>query len=178
MAKIGKKPLPIPDKVKVTLGTNEILVEGPKGKLTQPYLPGIQISIKDSVALVQAEEGHERALPNQGLMRGLLGQMIIGVTQGFKKELELQGVGIRAAVKGTTLELSLGFSHIIKFPIKQGIAIKAIKPTQLVIEGINKVQVGETAAQIRSYYPPEPYKGKGIRYKDEYVRRKQGKAVG
>ena len=178
MAKIGKKPVKIPEKVKVNVGPGGLTVEGPKGKLSVPIPEGIKVSIKGAEARVETDPELPQGLAYQGLVRGLLLGMLAGVTEGFKKELELQGVGLRAAVKGQNLELSLGFSHPVVFPIGEGLTIKAQKPTRIVVEGIDKVKVGEAAARIRAFYPPEPYKGKGIRYKGEQVRRKQGKAVG
>jgi len=177
MAKIGKKPVKVPEKVKIAIGPEGLVVEGPKGKLVRDIPAGVKINIKGAEARVEVAPELENGVAFQGLVRGILSEMLVGVTEGYKRELELQGVGFRAAVKGTNLELSLGFSHPVVFPIEKDIKVKAAKPTQLVLEGIDKIKIGRVAARIRQFYPPEPYKGKGIRYKGEQVRRKQGKAV-
>ncbi|MBI2871540.1 MAG: 50S ribosomal protein L6 [Candidatus Omnitrophica bacterium] len=178
MAKIGKKPLAIPDKVKVSTGPEGLVVEGPKGRLVRALPKGVQATVKDSQVTVGVEPGHPQGAVYQGLVRGLLQQMLVGVTQGYTRALELEGVGFRASVKGQSLEIALGFSHPVIFPIEKGLVIKTPKPNSILIEGIDKGQVGQAAARIRSFYPPEPYKGKGVHYAGEQIRRKQGKAVG
>ncbi len=168
----------IPDKVKVNIGADgAVNVEGPKGKLSWTLPREIKASVADNRVSVmrEAETRSVRAL--HGLSRSLVHNMVQGVSQGFTKQLEVQGVGFKAAVQGSKLNLSLGFSHPILFPIPAGIKITVTDSTKITIEGIDKKVVGQVAADIRRYYPPEPYKGKGVRYVDEMVRRKEGKTV-
>lgn len=158
-------------------GETELTVEGPKGKLEWSIPQGLSLEQEDgSVTVARASE--ERAIrAMHGTARSLIANMIEGVSNGFIKELEIQGVGFRAAVKGKDLDLSLGFSHPVLHPIPDGLTVTVEDNTKIKVEGIDKQLVGQFAADVRSYYPPEPYKGKGVRYKDEYVRRKQGKSV-
>ena len=181
MSRVGKKPVQIIKGVKVAVSGTTVSVEGPKGKLSQEIHPSIKVEIKgDQVILTSHDEGD--SLKNvdaiYGLSRTLVNNMVIGVTNGYQKELEIQGVGFRAQVSGKKLVMQLGFSHPVEFPIPDGIVIEAPKPTQLIVKGIDKQKVGQVSAEIRDVYPPEPYKGKGIRYVGEYVRKKVGKAVG
>ncbi|MEP7078006.1 MAG: 50S ribosomal protein L6 [Chthoniobacterales bacterium] len=178
MSRIGNKAVEIPDKVKVNIGNDgAVAVEGPKGKLNWTLPRSIKASVKDNnVSLVRdAETRSVKAL--HGLSRSLVHNMVQGVSQGFTKDLIIEGVGFKAAVQGQTLNLSLGFSHPILFPIPKDIKITVVENTKISIAGIDKKVVGQVAADIRRYYPPEPYKGKGVRYAGEQVRRKEGKTV-
>lgn len=177
MSRIGKKPVQIKKDVKVEIDGSNILVEGPKGKLSFKMHHRMKVEVKDSFLIIKRPSDSKMDKSLHGLTRSLVANMINGVTDGFEKELEIQGVGFRAQVQGRQVNLQLGFSHPINFDIPQGITVETPKPTQIIIKGIDKAKVGETAAEIRSFYKPEPYKGKGIRYKGEYVRRKAGKAV-
>ena len=178
MSRIGNKAVEIPDKVKVNIGNDgAVAVEGPKGKLQWTLPREIKASVKDNrVSLVRdAETRGVKAL--HGLSRSLVHNMVQGVSEGFSKSLEIEGVGFKAAVQGSTLNLALGKSHPILFPIPKEIKIVVTENTKLTINGIDKKLVGQVAADIRRYYPPEPYKGKGVRYAGEVVRRKEGKTV-
>ena len=178
MSRIGKTPITLPDKVKVSVvDGNRVAVEGPKGKLSWELPKGITISTEGSVITVSRanEERQVRAL--HGLSRALINNMVTGVSNGFRRDLEIQGVGFRAAVKGDKLDLSVGYSHPVLFQIPNEIKVAVTDNNKISIEGIDKHLVGQVAADIRAYYPPEPYKGKGIRYSDEVVRRKEGKTV-
>jgi large subunit ribosomal protein L6 len=178
MSRVGKKPILIPKNVKVSVTGNTVLVEGPKGKLTLEAHPKMTVEAKADQVLVSRHSDEKTDMALHGLTRTLINNMVVGTTTGYQKELEIQGVGFRAQVSGKKLVLQLGFSHPVEFHIPEGIVIEAPKPTQVVIKGIDKQKVGETAAEIRAIFPPEPYKGKGIRYVGEYVRKKVGKAVG
>jgi len=178
MSRIGNKPVEIPDKVKVNIADDgAVAVEGPKGKLNWNLPRNIKGSVKDNrVSLIRgAETRSVKAL--HGLSRSLVHNMVQGVSEGFTKQLEIEGVGFKAAVQGQNLNLSLGFSHPILFPIPKEIKITVAENTKLTIQGIDKKLVGQVAADIRRYYPPEPYKGKGVRYAGEQIRRKEGKTV-
>jgi large subunit ribosomal protein L6 len=178
MSRIGNKPVEIPDKVKVNIGDDgAVAVEGPKGKLNWNLPRNIKGSVKDNrVSIVRdAETRSVKAL--HGLSRSLVHNMVQGVSEGFTKQLEIEGVGFKAAVQGQNLNLSLGFSHPILFPIPKEIKITVAENTKVTIQGIDKKLVGQVAADIRRFYPPEPYKGKGVRYAGEQVRRKEGKTV-
>jgi large subunit ribosomal protein L6 len=180
MSRVGKKPIQIVKGVKANVNGNTVLVEGPKGKLSQDFPASIKVEVSGE-QIVVSPRGDEKAKnigALHGLTRSLINNMIVGVTNGYQKELEIQGVGFRAQVSGKKLVMQLGFSHPVEFHIPEGIVIEAPKPTQVIIKGIDKHKVGQTAAEIRDIYPPEPYKGKGIRYLGEYVRKKVGKAVG
>ncbi|MBN2097237.1 MAG: 50S ribosomal protein L6 [Candidatus Omnitrophica bacterium] len=162
---------------KIELNSGLITVQGPKGKLQMSIHPRIKVELKDSKIIVTRSTDSKQDKSLHGLMRNLIFNMVHGVTEGFSKELEIRGLGFRAQVSAKTLDLQLGFSHPINFLIPEGITIETPKPTQIIVKGINKEQVGKAAAKIRSFYKPEPYKGKGIRYLGEYVRHKVGKAV-
>ena len=177
MSRIGKKPVQIPDKVKARVEEGRIFVEGPKGKMDWAFPKNIALKVEGSKIFVERLNDDVRASSMHGLSRTYVTNMTKGVNEGFVKELELQGVGYRAQTQGKSLNLQLGFSHAILYPIPEGITIKTPKPNQIIVEGIDKAKVGEVAAEIRDYLKPEPYKGKGIRYKGEYVRKKAGKAV-
>jgi large subunit ribosomal protein L6 len=176
MSRIGKKPLTIPKDVKVEAKDGAVSVEGPKGKLMRPLSGRINIEIEDNRIFVKrlTDVKSDKAL--HGLYRALINNMIKGVTEGYSKELEVIGVGFKAQAQGNNLNLQLSFSHPVNFPIPEGIKIETPKPNQIVIKGIDKERVGAVAAEIRGILPPEPYKGKGIRYVGEYVRKKVGKA--
>jgi len=178
MSRIGNKAVEIPDKVKVNVGDGRrVSVEGPKGKLQWTLPREITASVQDNrVSLVrEAETRSAKAL--HGLSRSLVYNMVQGVSEGFTKRLEIEGVGFRAAVQGSNLNLSLGFSHPVAFPIPKDIKITVADNTKITIEGVDKKLVGQVAADIRGFYPPEPYKGKGVRYAGEQIRRKVGKTV-
>jgi large subunit ribosomal protein L6 len=177
MSRIGKQPIEIPSGVTVDVADAVVTVKGPNGTLLQKVVPEMKISIADGVVTVErpSEEREHRAL--HGLTRSLIANMVEGVTKGFEKRLEIQGVGYRAALKGKDIELQLGFSHPVDFPAPDGIEFEVPAPTRITIRGIDKQLVGETAARIRRIRKPEPYKGKGIRYEGEYVRKKAGKAA-
>jgi large subunit ribosomal protein L6 len=167
--------VPVPDAVTVTLAPGNIAVKGPKGELTQTYSQEMKVSQEDGTILVArpTDRGEHRAL--HGLTRSLIANMVEGVTDGFEKRLEIQGVGYRAALKGKNLELALGFSHPVSIEAPDGIEFEVPQPTEIIVRGIDKQLVGQVAADIRKRRPPEPYKGKGIRYRDEQVLRKVGK---
>jgi large subunit ribosomal protein L6 len=175
MSRIGKKPIEVPAGVLVSVDPGRVTVSGPKGELRQVVPTRIGITQEEGTILVTrpTERGEDRAL--HGLTRSLIANMVEGVTQGFEKRLEIQGVGYRAAMSGTDLELQVGYSHPVKIKPREGISFEVPVPTQVVVRGIDKQVVGQTAAEIRKVRPPEPYKGKGIRYEGEFVRRKVGK---
>jgi large subunit ribosomal protein L6 len=178
MSRIGKKEIPLPDKVKVNVaGNGAITVEGPKGKLEWTLPKGVvaQVDEKTVTFTIEGESRSSKAM--HGLSRALVNNMVTGVSQGFKRDLEIQGVGFKAAVQGKQLNLSIGKSHPVLFDIPESLKITVAENTKISIEGIDKQIVGQAAANIRAYYPPEPYKGKGIRYAGEQVRRKEGKTV-
>lgn len=175
MSRIGKKPIDIPEGVEVTIEPGSVRVKGPRGELAQTVSREMAIEKEDGTIVVKrpTDRGEHRAL--HGLTRSLIANMVLGVTEGFEKRLEIQGVGYRAQLKGKALELAVGYSHPVSIPAPEGIEIEVPMPTQIVVKGIDKQAVGEIAAQIRKTRPPEPYKGKGIRYAGEYVARKVGK---
>lgn len=177
MSRIGKMPVVVPSGVKINIKDSSVYVEGPLGKLDQFVKPEVKVELKDGNVLVtrQNDSSYEKAL--HGLYQRLINNMVIGVTKGYEKNLEIQGVGFKAKVDGKNLILQLGFSHPIKHSIPEGIKIAVADNTKINVKGADKQLVGEVAAEIRRYYPPEPYKGKGVRYVGEYVRRKAGKAV-
>jgi len=176
MSRIGRKPVAIPAGVKVEVKDSCVYVEGPKGKLSRPFSGRISIEVKDNQVVFNraGDSKVERCL--HGLYRALVNNMVKGVTDGYLKELEIIGTGFKAAVQGNKLVMQVGFSHPVNFAIPDGIKIEAPKPTQLTVRGIDREKVGEVAAEIRAFYPPEPYKGKGIRYAGERVKKKVGKA--
>jgi large subunit ribosomal protein L6 len=178
MSRVGRKPLDIPSGVKVAIQGHQVTVEGPKGKLTFNAHVRMKLKSENNQILVSrpTNEPLDRSL--HGLTRNLIRNMIIGVTDGYVKELEIEGVGFRAALKGKSLGMTLGYSHPIDFPIPEGIKIEVPKPEKIIVRGIDKYLVGQVAANIRRFYEPEPYKGKGIHYVGEVIRRKQGKTVG
>jgi large subunit ribosomal protein L6 len=175
MSRIGKQPITIPSGVSVTLQPDKITVSGTKGNLEQFTMPGIKISQTDNQLLVERENDEAANRARHGLMRTLINNMVNGVSQGFEKKLEINGVGYRVAQQGTDLKLNLGFSHDIIYKVPAGINV-AIEQNNLTISGISKQQVGQVAAEIRALKKPEPYKGKGIKYADERIIRKSGKS--
>src|SRR5687768_2728097 len=178
MSRIGKKPVPVPNGVTVTLTGNTISVKGPKGELSRKLHPDMQIAVEDGTVNVTrpSDEQNHRAL--HGLTRSLIADMVEGVTNGYRKQLEITGVGYKAEVKPFGLQLALGFSHPVEYRAPAGIKLSAPQPTAVVIEGADKEKVGQVAAEIRALRKPEPYKGKGVKYQGEQVRRKAGKAGG
>jgi large subunit ribosomal protein L6 len=175
MSRIGKRPVELPSGVTATLSGQTLEVKGPKGTRSFTATDDVSISVEDSVITVKPRGDYKRALQQWGMSRTQVQNCVTGVSDGFKKELEIQGVGYRAQVQGNTLKLSLGLSHDVEFPIPEGIEIKCAKPTEVEITGIDQQQVGQVASNIRDWRRPEPYKGKGIRYKGEYIFRKEGK---
>jgi large subunit ribosomal protein L6 len=177
MSRIGKQPVLIPAKVKVEIKGAKVLVEGPKGKLQQSIPARVTATVeKDSIVVSrQGDDAEAKAL--HGLTRALINNMVKGVSEGYMKKLEIHGVGFKAAVKGKQLDLALGFSHPVLFDIPDQIKITVDENTKLTVEGPDKQVVGQVAAEIRGYYPPEPYKGKGVRYVGEHIVRKEGKTV-
>jgi large subunit ribosomal protein L6 len=175
MSRIGRRPIELPAGVMVAISPGRVQVNGPLGELSQAVPVRMQIEKDDAEIVVTrpTDRGGDRAL--HGLTRTLIANMVEGVTKGFEKHLEIQGVGYRAQLKGTDLELAMGYSHPVLVKPRQGISFDVPTPTQIVVKGIDKQMVGQTAAEIRKVRPPEPYKGKGIRYRDEQVRRKVGK---
>jgi len=178
MSRIGRKPIDVLSGVKVSVNGRLVEVEGPKGKLSLEMSPRIELEITESQVLVKRHTDIKSDKALHGLYRSLIANMIEGVAKGFKKELEMIGVGYKAQVKGKDLVLDVGFSHQVLFPIPADLSIQVPKSTQIVVEGIDKQRVGQIASEIRKIRKPEPYKGKGIRYVGERVRRKAGKAVG
>ncbi|NJR41834.1 MAG: 50S ribosomal protein L6 [Akkermansiaceae bacterium] len=178
MSRVGLKPISVPAKVAVKLDGRTVTVEGPKGKLDFALPEGISLKNEDGTLVVSraSELRNHRAL--HGTARSLVQNMIVGVSEGFVKDLEIIGVGLRAAVKGKDLDLSLGRSHPLLHPIPSGLNVTVVENTKIKVEGIDKQLVGQFAAEVRGFYPPEPYKGKGVRYVGEKVRRKEGKSVG
>jgi large subunit ribosomal protein L6 len=176
MSRIGRMPVPIPSGVDVTIDGRAVTVTGPKGKLSLEVAEPIEVSQNDGIITVTRpnDEGNVRAL--HGLSRSLVANMVTGVTEGYRKTLEIVGVGYRVQAKGPNLEFSLGFSHPVTVSPPEGITLRVETPTRLVVEGIDKQQVGEVAANIRKLRKPDPYKGKGLRYSGEHIRRKVGKA--
>jgi len=175
MSRIGKQPIEVPSTVSVALSHGRVQVNGPLGELSQTVPARMKIEQGDGQIVVTrpTERGPDRAL--HGLTRSLIANMVEGVTKGFEKHLEIQGVGYRATLRGTDLELNVGYSHPVVMKPRAGITFEVPVPTQVVVKGTDKQQVGQTAAEVRAVRPPEPYKGKGIRYRDEVVRRKVGK---
>jgi large subunit ribosomal protein L6 len=175
MSRIGKKPVVIPAGVTAKVEGQSILVKGSKGELSFVAPVHVSVASAESKIAVTPRDESKEARAMWGMTRAAVNNLVIGVSKGFERKLEITGVGYKAAVSGKTLQLSLGYSHDIQFPIPAGIAIVAPKPTEISISGIDKRQVGQTAAEIRALRPPEPYKGKGIRYANEFIFRKEGK---
>jgi large subunit ribosomal protein L6 len=177
MSRIGKKPVAVPAGVKAAIAGGVVNIEGKLGKLSYKVPDRFKVEVKDSAITVSRPSDSKQDKATHGLIRSLINNMIIGVTEGYKKELEITGVGFKAAVQGKVLNIQLSYTHPINFDIPEGLTIETPKPNIISIKGIDKQKVGEAAAEIRDYYRPEPYKGKGIKYAGEHVRRKAGKAV-
>ena len=179
MSRIGKLPVPVPDGVDVTLDGLDVTVKGPKGELSATMPEGVELSKDDDGAVVVTRLGDERMHRSRhGLVRSLIANMVEGVSNGYEKRLELVGVGYRALQKGNDIELQVGFSHPVLVEAPEGITLQAPQQSEVIVSGIDKVLVGQVAANIRGVRPPEPYKGKGIKYAGERIRRKAGKAAG
>jgi large subunit ribosomal protein L6 len=177
MSRIGKQPIDIPPKVKVEVKGQKLLVEGPKGKLGWELPRRTSLKVAEGKIVVSRDGDDSEARERHGLSRAIVNNMVKGVTEGFVKKLEIQGVGFKAAVQGKVVNLALGFSHPINYNIPDQIKVTIEENTKLTIEGPDKQVVGQVAAEIRGFYPPEPYKGKGVRYVGEHVQRKEGKTV-
>jgi large subunit ribosomal protein L6 len=177
MSRIGKQPVPIPDKVKIDIKDSTVHVEGPKGKVHKTFANVVTFAVADKKLTVSPVGETRFANAMYGTARSIIASMVKGVTVGFSKDLEIQGVGFKANLKGKQLDLALGYSHPIIMDIPEGIKITVVEGTRLKVEGCDKQLVGAVTAEIRSYYPPEPYKGKGVRIVGERVRRKEGKTV-
>lgn len=175
MSRVGKNPVAIPDGVTLTLDGNRLTVKGKRGEMSYLTAGEIETIIEDNEVTIKPRDKSKRAKTMWGTTRSLVENMVVGVSDGFTKVLEIQGVGYKAQAQGKKLVLSLGFSHDVDFPVPEGIEIKTPQPTQIEITGNDRQKVGQVAAEIRSYRPPEPYKGKGVRYAGEYIIRKEGK---
>lgn len=176
MSRIGKKPIAIPAGVEVKLDGNTVTVKGPKDTLTQTVHPNMEVKVEGTEILVTRPNDQKENRALHGLTRSLLANMVTGVTEGFTKELEINGVGYRAAMEGKTLVLTIGYSHLVKMETPDGLKCEVPAPNKIVISGADKQAVGQFAAEVRKQRPPEPYKGKGIKYANEHIRRKEGKA--
>lgn len=175
MSRIGKLPIPIPSGVTITVDQDNVVVEGPKGKLVQFLLPEVTVKVEDNNVVVVRKNDSKLARSQHGLMRALINNMVTGVTKGFEKRLEVNGVGFRVSGGGQAIDMSLGFSHPVKYSAPEGVNL-TVEKMNIIVSGINKQQVGQVAAEIRALKKPEPYKGKGIKYSDEVIIRKAGKA--
>jgi large subunit ribosomal protein L6 len=175
MSRIGKKPVPIPSGVTASVDGQQVAVKGPKGELKHVLVDEVMAKLEDGSIEVAPRDETQTARAMWGMSRTLVANLVTGVTEGFTKKLEITGVGYRAAVQGANVQLQLGYSHDILFPIPDGIQVQCPKPTEIVITGIDKQKVGQVAAEIRRFRPPEPYKGKGVRYAGEFILRKEGK---
>jgi len=174
LSRIGKLPIEIPSGVTITVDSGDVTVEGPKGKLVQFITPAVTVEVKDGILRVSPKDESREARAQHGLMRALVNNMVTGVTKGFEKKLEVNGVGFRVATSNNVLDMSLGFSHPVKYTAPEGVAVTNDKMV-ITVTGIDKQKVGQVAAEIRSLKKPEPYKGKGIKYADEVILRKAGK---
>jgi large subunit ribosomal protein L6 len=175
MSRIGKKPVSIPGSVTAAVNGQEVKVKGPKGELKHVLVDDIIAKLDNGGIAVTMRDDTQKARAMWGMSRTLVANLVAGVTEGFTKKLEITGVGYRAAVQGSNVQLQLGYSHDVSYPIPQGIQVVCPKPTEIVITGIDKQKVGQVAAEIRRFRPPEPYKGKGIKYAGEFILRKEGK---
>ncbi|OGP51762.1 MAG: 50S ribosomal protein L6 [Deltaproteobacteria bacterium RBG_13_43_22] len=175
MSRVGKKPIPIPDTVKVVLTDEGVKVQGPKGELKRSLPPQLAITVEGNQVLIHPREDSQKVKALFGLFRTLVANMVKGVAEGFERVLEIQGVGYRAEVQGSQLVLSLGYSHPVPFQLPEGISAQVERQTRVILSGIDRDLLGLTAARIRRFRPPEPYKGKGIKYQEEKIRRKVGK---
>lgn len=177
MSRIGKQPVVIPAKVKVAIEGQTVSAEGPKGKVSRTFSDVVEIKVVDNTIVVAPRDQTRFANAMYGTARSVIAGLVQGVSEGFTRNLEITGVGFKANLKGDVLDLALGYSHQILYKVPEGVKITVTDQTKVKVEGVDKQQVGQVAASIRSYYPPEPYKGKGVRYSDERVRRKEGKTV-
>ena len=177
MSRVGSKTIEVPDKVKVAIADNHVAVEGPKGKLEMDMPSRASVSQEENILSVARDGDDREAKAMHGLGRSLLNNMVVGVSEGFVKKLEINGVGFKALVSGNTVTMNLGYSHPIKYDLPDQVTVSVDKDTRVTIEGPDKQKVGLVAAELRGFYPVEPYKGKGVRYADEHVRRKEGKTV-
>ena len=177
MSRVGSKTIEVPDKVKVAIADNHVSVEGPKGKLEMDMPSRTTVSQDENVLSVARDGDDREAKAMHGLGRSLLNNMVVGVSKGYVKKLEINGVGFKAAVSGNTVTMNLGYSHPIKYDLPNQVTVSVDKDTNVTIEGPDKQKVGLVAAELRGFYPVEPYKGKGVKYADEYIRRKEGKTV-
>ena len=175
MSRIGKRPVDLPSGVTATISGQTVEVKGPKGARSFTATDDVTLAVEDNVVTVTPRGGSKRARQQWGMSRTMVQNLVTGVTDGFKKELEINGVGYRAQMQGNTLKLSLGYSHEVNFEVPQGVTVTCPKQTEIVVEGSDEQLVGQVAANIREWRRPEPYKGKGIKYKDEYIFRKEGK---
>ena len=177
MSRVGSKTIEVPDKVKVAIADNHVAVEGPKGKLEMDMPSRTSVSQEENILSVARDGDDREAKAMHGLGRSLLNNMVVGVSEGFVKKLEINGVGFKALVSGNTVTMNLGYSHPIKYDLPDQVTVSVDKDTSVTIEGPDKQKVGLVAAELRGFYPVEPYKGKGVKYADEHVRRKEGKTV-
>ncbi len=175
MSRIGKKPVPVPKGVTANVDGQHVAVKGPKGELSMTLVDDVTVTLGDDGIQVSPRDESKRARSMWGMSRSLVDNLVTGVTNGFSKTLDINGVGYRAALKGKDLQLQLGYSHDVLYPIPDGIQIQCPKPTEIIISGIDRSQVGQVAAEIRGYRGPEPYKGKGVKYSTETIFRKEGK---
>jgi large subunit ribosomal protein L6 len=175
MSRIGKKPIPVAQGVTVSVDGNTVKVKGPKGELQTALGDLVKVKVENSEIVVAPRDDSKLAKAAWGMSRTLINNMVLGVTQGFTRKLEITGVGYRAAAQGSKLQLNLGYSHDVVFEVPKGVTVTTPRPTEIQVAGIDKQQVGQVAAEIRGWRPPEPYKGKGVRYSGEYIHRKEGK---
>ncbi len=175
MSRIGKKPIPVPKGVTANIEGQTVTAKGPKGQLAVALVDLVSVAMTDDGVKVEPRDQSKEARAMWGMSRTLVSNIIVGVTDGFERRLEINGVGYRAQVEGKNLNLALGYSHEVKFAIPEGIKIETPRPTEIVVTGIDKQKVGQVAAEIRRWRPPEPYKGKGVKYANEYIFRKEGK---
>mgnify|MGYP000106111546 CR=1 FL=1 len=175
MSRIGKKPVPLPAGVTATVDGQTVKVKGPKGALQVVLHDDVVAKVENNSVKIDPRVDTQRARAQWGTSRTLVANLVAGVTKGFEQRLEINGVGFRAAVQGRNLQMQLGFSHDVVFPIPEGVTVATPKPTEIVVSGLDKQKVGQAAAEIRAFRPPEPYKGKGVKYADEFVFRKEGK---
>ena len=178
MSRIGKKPIPVPQGVKVAIEGQTVRAEGPKGKLSQTVPDSLAVTVAENVLTVSRTSDHRTVRALHGLMRSLIANMVHGVKEGFERKLEIVGIGYRAQVQGKNLQLALGYSHPVIFPLPDGVQAEVERQVSITLKGSDKALVGQTAAEIRALRKPDPYKGKGIKYADEHIRRKVGKKAG
>ncbi len=178
MSRIGKKPIPLPPGVKVAVQADTVLVEGPKGKLSQAVPRGLSVRMDRNVVTIDRQSDHRSVRALHGLVRSLIANMVHGVKDGFERKLEIVGIGYRAQLQGKNLQLALGYSHPVIFPLPEGVQAEVDRQVSITLRGADKALLGQTAAKLRALRKPDPYKGKGIKYADEYIRRKVGKKAG